>query len=74
MPATRLTWLETMQSLTTTQRKVTVMDRCMFIAQEIGCAQVDDFCNLPYEPVYRNVVQSVGAAYERHAALFNLTH
>lgn len=56
----------------------------MFIADDIACANIDDWCNLPLgEPVgvcttpdgrYVNVYEGVPDAVARHDALFELTH
>ena len=46
----------------------------MFIQQEISCMFVDDFCNLPYEPIIGKIVKPLSKAYERQTDCFYLTH
>lgn len=48
--------------------------RCLFIADEIACAYVDDFCNLPFIRVLGYVIAPLSEAQQRHRDCFALVH
>lgn len=50
------------------------MPHSLFIQYEIGCMQIDDFCNLPANRVIGIVYATDDKAYARHELCFDLTH
>lgn len=50
-------------------------DRTLFLADEINCLMLDDFCVLQTTPYIKGrVLKPLDAAYWRHVAFFSYTH
>lgn len=51
-----------------------MQDRCLFLADEVACAFVDDFLVLPADWIVGNIYRGLTESVLRHDLLFFLTH